>query len=178
MKYLLTLVLLFVSSLSIAAGTNVSSAFSVTTGTAYTSIDRHGNYNSSGNGVSMSYSSNSDGSNFRGEIYSVEVETDTQGYGFVSDTFTSASHSNSAGMLSTSEGITSGASTMHMVTESHTDTYGGGLYMETAQSNSGGSGAWNYESGSFSFHDHELTETNANSTTLYTASYSNSSFNY
>lgn len=178
MKYLLTLVLLFVSSVSIAAGTNVSSGFSTTTGTAYTAISQHGNYNSQGNGVSLAYSSDADGSNFRGEVYSVEVETNTQGYGFVSDTFMSTSHSNSAGMLSTSEGMTAGTSNMHMVTESHTDTYGGGLYMEVAQSNSGGSGAWNYESGSFSFHDHTLAETNANSETLYSANYSNSSFNY
>jgi len=178
MKHLFTLVLLFVSSVALAAGTNVSSGFSTTTGTAFTVINQHGNYNSQGNGVSLAYSYNSDGSDFRGEVYSVELETDTQGHGYVSDSFESTSHSNSAGILSTSQGMTTGNSSRYMESESHTDTYGDGHYVQVSHSSTGNSSAWNYESGTFDFHDHELAETEVNSTTAYTAHYSNSSFNY
>jgi len=178
MKTLLTLVLLFVSSVALAAGTNISSGFSTTIGTAHTTIDQHGNYNSQGGGISLAYTSNSNGSDFRKEIYSVETETDTQGYGTISDIFVSTSRSNSAGLLSTSKGRTTGTSILSMETEAHTDVYGGGYYTQISHSNTENSNSFNYEAGSFDFHTHELAETDINSATFYTTHYSNSSFNY
>ena len=161
-----------------AAGTSVSSGFSTTVGTSYTMIDQHGRYQEDGSGVSISYSYNDDGSDFRAEHYNIEVDTKTQGEGIVTGSFEAINYSYSAGILSANMGSSSGTSIKVMESSTHTDVDVDGNYIQISRLNTDGQNSYNRETGNFSSHDHENTETLLNLITSYESTYSSTDFNY
>lgn len=177
-KLLLTIMMFAVSTLANAAGTNVSSGFSHTVGVSKTIIDQHGSYNEYGSGVSISYSYNGDGSDFRAERYTIETDTETQGNGVVFGSFQGVNHSSSAGILSANMGSSEGTSIKLMQSSTHTDVDVDGYYIQISRSNTPGQHSYNRETGSFNSHDHEYASTGMASTTNYSSTYSSTDFNY
>ena len=173
-KLVLLIMMLAVSTLASAAGTSVSSGFSYTVGSSVTMIDQHGSYQSDGSGISIAYSYNQDGSDFRAERYDIEVDTDTQGEGVVVGVFQAVNHSNSAGILSSNTGSSQGVSIKVMENSTHTDVDVDGYYVQVSH----GAGGYNRETGSFSSHDHEYASTDMTAITNYETTYSSTDFNY
>lgn len=177
-KLILTIMMFAVSTLANAAGTNVSSGFSQTYGVSKTIIDQHGNYNENGSGVSIAYSYNDDGSDFRAERYTIETDTDTEGSGVVVGSFQAVNYSNSAGILSANMGSSEGTSIKVMENSTHTDVDVHGYYIQISRSNTPGGYGYNRETGSFNSHDHEKTETLLTLVTNYDSDYNSINFNY
>lgn len=173
-KLILTIMMFAVSTLASAAGTSVSSGFSHTVGSSITHIDQHGSYNENGSGVSIAYSYNGDGSDFRAERYNIETETDTNGSGVVIGAFQAVNYSNSAGILSSNMGSSEGTSIKIMENSSHTDVDVHGYYIQISR----GAGGYNRETGSFNSHDHEYASTDMSAVTNYSSTYSSTDFNY
>ncbi|MCH9735907.1 MAG: hypothetical protein K0U78_15365 [Actinomycetia bacterium] len=164
----------FAVSPAFAAGTNLSSGISWTVGHSSTNVTEFSDYSSHGCGISISHESNSDGFDYRREVYNTSTKAGSVTKGIIRGNYTSMDHTSSAGILRSSTGIQQGVSKSNMKTKSWGKTKVNGDYVQlSSQDNS-----VNYEYGSFNSSSGYNAETYAASYTRYENSYTNTEFDY
>lgn len=165
---------LLVSFSAFAGGTNVSSGISWTIGTSHTDLMEFSNYNSHGNGISVSVSHNDFGFDSLTEVYKTRTKLESKTIGEVDNEFSSVDYNSSAGIIKSYTGMQNGNSTAKMKTESSGYSETMGRYsIASVQEDS-----VNYEHGEFNSSSGFNARSQSRTETHYENSYSGTEFNY